>query len=122
MRRALVPLAAALAAVVLAPPAAAEARGCPSGDLRYPFAPGGPKHFGVLRLEIAGAGCATARRVARGWMRGFERDLRAGRVRVTRTVDGFRFRALRPTEAQTYRLRGRRGAVTIRFSYRVPNG
>jgi hypothetical protein len=27
-----------------------------------------------------------------------------------------------PKESQTYRLRGRRRATTIRFDYRVPNG
>jgi hypothetical protein len=38
------------------------------------------------------------------------------------TVDGFTFKTLSADVAQTYRERGHRGATTIRFDYRVPNG
>ena len=57
------------AAVAL--PAAAQAkttRSCKSGDLRYPFQPGGPKTFGVFKLRITGGKCKTGHRVAKGWM------------------------------------------------------
>jgi hypothetical protein len=37
-------------------------------------------------------------------------------------VSGFSFKSLPPDAAQTYRERARRGATTIRFDYRVPNG
>src|SRR5215210_2507650 len=101
---------------------AAPARSCRSADLRYPFQPGGPNDFGVFRLRIAGGRCATAHRVAKAWMDRFEANLRAGRIRLPRTVHGFRFKTLPPTAAQTYNERGRRRATTIRFAYRVPNG
>jgi hypothetical protein len=114
---------AALTALAAAPPAhAAETRVCRSADLRYPFEPGGPKTFGVFRLQITGGGCGTAHSVAKRWMQRVEADLREGRERLPRRVSGFRFRSLPPNEAQTYRLRGRREDTTIRFSYRVPNG
>jgi hypothetical protein len=116
-------IAAVLVALaVLLPAAAADARGCKSADLRYPFTTGGPKDFGVFKLRIAGGGCAAAHRVAKIWMRRFERNLRAGHVKLPRSVRGFTFKTLRPTEAQSYNERGRRGATTIRFIYRVPNG
>jgi hypothetical protein len=111
-----------LAAVTLLFPASAAAEGCKSSDLRYPFREGGPNDFGVFKLRIAGGECATARSVARTWMRRYEREIDNGRIRFPRRVDGFRFRQLQPNEAQTYRLRGRRDEETIRFSYRVPNG
>jgi hypothetical protein len=115
-------LVALAAAALLVPAAAAEAEGCRSSDLRYPFRAGGPDDFGVFKLRIAGGECATARDVARTWMRRFEREIDNGRVKLPRRVKGFRFRQLQPNEAQTYRLRGRRDTTTIRFSYRVPNG
>ena len=122
------PWALAVAAVVLAvlpSPASATApsRTCRSADLRYPFEPGGLRTFGVFHLRITGGRCATAHRVARAWMRAFEKRLRgAGRLRLPRLVEGFRFRTLPPKAAQTYRERGRRRATTIRFDYVVPNG
>ena len=113
------------AATALGPAGAATAqpvRHCRSADLRYPFQPGGPNDFGVFKLRITRGSCATAHRVAKRWMDRFEADLRAGRVRLPRTVMGFRFTTLAPDAAQTYNERGRRGATTIRFDYVVPNG
>ena len=101
---------------------ASHALRCKSADLRYPFSPGGPKTFGVFRLRITGGRCATAHRVAKEWMERFEANISAGRVKLPRSVAGFTFTTLSPTEAQTYRERGRRQATTIRFDYRVPNG
>jgi hypothetical protein len=98
-------------------------RTCKSADLRYPFNPGGPKDFGVFKLRITGGKCTTAHRVAKAWMRAFEARLRGpGRLRLPRSVAGFRFTTLPPNAAQTYRERGRRRTTTIRFDYRVPNG
>lgn len=121
-------LTAIAASLVLAAPAAtatahpAAAHRCNSADLRYPFTTGGPKTFGVFRLRIAAGRCTTAHRVARAWMKRFESNLRKGRIRLRGSVLGFTFTTLRPNAAQTYRLRGRRGATTIRFDYVVPNG
>ena len=118
-------LAAALVAALLVPAAAADARPtrtCKSADLRYPFQPGGPKTFGVFKLQITGGRCATAHRVAKTWMERFEANLRAGREKLPRLVRGFRFTTLPAKEAQTYRLRGRKGTTSIRFDYVVPNG
>jgi hypothetical protein len=116
-------LAATAALLVGVPPAEAGAAvRCKSSDLRYPFQPGGPKTFGVFKLRTTGGNCRTARRVARAWMEKFEANIDAGRLELPRRVAGFRFKSLPPKEAQTYRLRGRRGATTIRFDYRVPNG
>jgi hypothetical protein len=118
-------IAAIAVCCALLPPATADARTyarCKSADLRYPFTPGGPKSFGVFRLKIAGGSCTTARRVAKDWMKEFEGDLRRGRVRLPRSVDGFTFTTLRAMEAQTYRERGVNGTKTLRFDYRVPNG
>ena len=95
---------------------------CKSADLRYPFQPGGPKTFGVFRLRITGGKCATAHRVAKRWMKRFEANLRAGHVKLPRSVDGFAFTSVPPNAAQTYNERGRRRTTTIRFDYRVPNG
>jgi hypothetical protein len=124
MRRAVLLLAIACA-VALAPAGAADAkpaRSCSSTDLRYPFRPGGPKTFGVFKLRITGGTCRTAHRVAKTWMKRFEANIKAGHVKLPRSVEGFTFTTLRATEAQTYRERGRRRATTIRFDYRVPNG
>jgi hypothetical protein len=112
------------AAVLIALPgsAVASAKHCKSSDLRYPFMPGGPNDFGVFKLRITGGTCTTAHRVAKTWMKRFEANLSAGHVKLPRHVRGFTFKTLRPTEAQTYRERGRKGAKTIRFNYRVPNG
>lgn len=112
----------ALAFAVTAPAAGAAAHRCSSADLRYPFMTGGPNSFGVFKLRIANGRCPTAHRVAKRWMHRFETDLARGRVALPRSVDGFTFVSLPPTEAQTYRLRGRKGRKTIRFDYRVPNG
>jgi len=95
---------------------------CRSADLRYPFQPGGPKTFGVFKLQVTNGTCRKAHRVAKTWMAEFELELILGRVRLPRNVAGFRFTSLPPDAAQTYRLRGRRDATTIRFDYVVPNG
>jgi hypothetical protein len=55
-------------------------------------------------------------------MRRYEASIRAGRGSLPRSVSGFTFKNLPVREAQTYRERGRRGATTIRFDYRIPNG
>src|SRR4051794_16833986 len=102
------------AAVALALPASAPATGCRSADMRYPYQSGGPKDFGVFRLRIAGGSCATARRIARAWMKDFEAALKNGRVRLPKHEGGFTFRTLKPTAAQTYNERGRKGSTTIR--------
>jgi hypothetical protein len=111
-------------AVAALPAGVADARAarCKSADLRYPFQPGGPKTFGVFKLRITDGTCTTAHGVARKWMRRFEADIRAGRVKLPRSVAGFTFTTLPPDAAQTYRERGRRQSTTIRFDYRVPNG
>lgn len=116
----LVAILAVLPSVSVAKPP--SARSCKSSDLRYPFRRGGPRTFGVFALRVTAGRCTTAHRVARDWMRTFEKNLRAGRVRLPRSIDGFAFATLRATEAQTYNERGRKGRTTIRFSYRVPNG
>jgi len=113
------------AAGVLAPAAAGAAtpHRCHSADLRYPFQPGGPNDFGVFKLRIAHGRCATAHRVAKRWMARFEAGLSdPGRLKVPRNVLGFHFVTLKPDASQTFNERGRRGATTIRFDYRVPNG
>lgn len=126
MIRPLLALAAVATAVALIPPpATADARPtrtCKSADLRYPFQAGGPRTFGVFRLRITGGSCATAHRVAKAWMTRFEKALRAGRLKLPRSIDGFTFTTLQAREPQTYRERGRKGTTTIRFDYRVPNG
>ena len=107
------------------PAAAADAQQsvrCKSADLRYPFEEGGPNTFGVFKLRITRGSCTTARRVARAWMKEFEANLEEGRVELPEEVRGFKFKELPPNAAQTYRLRGRRGAKSIRFDYVVPNG
>jgi hypothetical protein len=122
---ALCAVAIVCAAAAGAPPAAhadTGTRTCKSADLRYPFQPGGPKTFGVFKLRITGGKCATAHRVAKRWMEEFEANLRLGRVKVPRSVAGFRFKTLPAKAAQTYRERGRKRTTTIRFDYRVPNG
>lgn len=113
-----------VACVALLPAATADAKPtrCKSADLRYPFVQGGPNSFGVFKLRITGGKCSTAHRVAKKWMTRFEANLRAGKVQLPKHVEGFAFKSLRPTEAQTYNLRGRKGAKTIRFNYVVPNG
>jgi hypothetical protein len=118
-------LVVALAAVaVLLPAASAQAAPtrCKSADLRYPFQAGGPKTFGVFRLKISNGTCATAHRVAKRWMQRFEGELKKGHVKLPHRVKGFTFETLRAIEAQSYNERGRKGAKTIRFLYRVPNG
>jgi hypothetical protein len=118
-------LCAAAVIAGLAPVAAADAapaKRCKSADLRYPFQPGGPKTFGVFKLRIEGGTCPAAHRVAKEWMNTFEGDLLRGHLRLPRTIFGFAFTTLAPTEAQTFNERGRKGATTIRFDYRVPNG
>ena len=93
-----------------------------SGDLRYPFMPGGPKTFGVFNLKITGGGCATAHGVAKQWMQRFEASIRSGHLKLPKSVSGFTFTTLPAHAAQTYTERGVKGGTTIRFDYRVPNG
>ena len=102
--------------------AAARSHACSSADLRYAFVTDAPAVFGVHRLRIEGARCATARRVAKAWMAKYEAGVESGRSVPPRSVAGFTFQTLRPAAAQTYRERGRKGTVTIRFDYLVPNG
>jgi hypothetical protein len=112
------------AACAVAPPVAGATptRSCRSADLRYPFEPGGPNAFGVFGLRIANGQCATAHRVAEAWMHMFEAAFRAGHTVLPGAVAGFRFTTLPAHEAQEYRERGRSGATTIWFDYRIPNG
>lgn len=124
-RRSLLTILVLAMAATAAPAGTAQAaptRTCASADMRYPFEPGGPKTFGVFKLRITGGTCTTARRVARKWMQEFEANLRKGRVKLPRKVEGFTFTTLPATAAQTYRERGRKGKTTIRFDYVVPNG
>ena len=124
MRRCIAAVALVSAMLGVAAPgdAAARSRACPSADLRYPFITEAPAVFGVHKLRISGAGCATAHRVAKAWMTKYEAGVDAGRSKPPRSVAGFSFTTLRPDAAQTYRERGRKGDVTIRFDYVVPNG
>ena len=53
----------------------------------------------------------------------FEANIRKrGKLVIPKQVEGFTFKTLAPTAAQTYNERGRKGKTTIRFDYRVPNG
>jgi hypothetical protein len=123
MSRTRIVVLAALAALALSQTAeAAATRTCKSTDLRYPFTPGGKKDFGVFALRITGGSCTTARHIAHAWMRRFEADIRKGRVRLPKNVEGFAFATLPSEISQTYVERGRKGRTTIRFDYRVPNG
>jgi hypothetical protein len=117
-------LAAVLIAALLPAVADAKPARCKSADLRYPFQEGGPDDFGVFKLRITGGRCSTAHRVAKRWMKRFEADLRDGDAdfKLPRHVLGFTFKSLPPDAAQTYNMRGRKGAKTIRFDYVVPNG
>jgi len=90
---------------------------CKSADLRYPFAKGGPKSFGVFHLRASGASCSTAHAVAAAWKKKFE-----VKYNLPKSVNGYTFTELEPTAAQTYRLRGVKGSVRINFDYVVPNG
>ena len=102
--------------------ASTHALNCKSGDLRYPFMPGGPKTFGVFTLRISGGTCRVAHKVAKDWKTRFESALRAGKVKLPKSVDGFSFTTVPAKAAQTYSERGTKGTMTIRFDYRVPNG
>ena len=55
-------------------------------------------------------------------MNRFEAAFRAGRTVLPRSVDGFIFQTLPARLVQTFRERGRMGATTIVFDYRIPNG
>ena len=122
MRR-LLPALLALSLLAAAPAAEAKPRSCASGDLRYPFEPGGPKTFGVFKLKATGAGCLAAHHAAHAWMAEFEASLRGdGPLRMPRTAGGFKWRELQPNAAQTYRLRGTKGSKVVTFDYVVPNG
>jgi hypothetical protein len=117
-------LAAAVAGLALlaAAPAHAQTRTCKSSDLRFPFMPGGPKTFGVFQLKVTGGTCTTAHRVAKDWKRRFEANLRKGSEQLPKHVDGFTFSQVPVRAAQTFGLKGVRGATTLRFHYVVPNG
>jgi hypothetical protein len=117
-------LAAAVAGLALlaAAPAEAKPRTCKSSDLRFPFQPGGPKTFGVFQLKVTGGTCTTAHRVAKDWKRRFEANLDRGSEKLPKHVDGFTFTQVPVHEAQTFGLKGVRGATTVRFHYVVPNG
>lgn len=115
-------LAAAVALVPVSTAGAAVTRTCRSADLRYPFMPGGPKDFGVFSLSVDGGSCSTAHRVAKSWMRAFEANIARGSTKLPKKAAGFAFKTLPATAAQQYNERGRRGAVTVRFAYRIPNG
>jgi hypothetical protein len=106
------------AAVASAP----TARNCNSSDLRYPFQAGGPRAFGVFKLQVSHGRCTTAHRAAAAWMTRFEAAFRGGRVALPRFVAGFTFTTLPAHVAQTYRERGRARSTTIWFDYRIPNG
>lgn len=112
-------LAAAGTVLVTAPAAPAARKVCSSQDLRYPFRAGGPKTFGVFALTISGGSCATARRVAKAFKTTYEAS---GKADPPTRVAGYTFRTLPAKAAQEYREQGTRGGVTVRFSYRVPNG
>jgi hypothetical protein len=115
--RAVLPIAVALALLPVAKPTT-----CKSTDLRYPFQPGGAKTFGVFKLSVEGGRCTTAHRVAKGWMKAYEAEIQQGRVKLPKSVEGYAFKTLDSHQVQTYRERGRKGATTIRFDYRIPNG
>jgi len=123
LRAAIFAAAAVLATVAALPSnAGADTRRCNSADLRYPFEPGAPNAFGVFKLRITGGSCATAHRVAEAWMTKFEANIDAGRDDLPKTAAGFTFVRTPVRIAQTYGLRGRKGAKTIRFHYVIPNG
>jgi hypothetical protein len=123
MRRFLPVLAALALLTVAAPAAEAKTRSCASGDLRYPFEPGGKKTFGVFKLKATGASCLAAHHAAHAWMAEFEASLRGdGPLELPRTAGGFKWRELQPNAAQTYRLRGTNGSKRVTFDYVVPNG
>lgn len=102
--------------------AAAAQKVCSSADLRYPFQPGGPRTFGVFALTVEGGSCGTAHAAAKAWAKAYEANVAAGHVRAPKNAGGFRFTTLPAKAAQELRERGRRGGVTVRFAYRVPNG
>ena len=114
------PLLPAIVALALLPGAATHT--CKSSDLRYPFQPGGPKTFGVFHLKATGTSCTTAHKVAKAWMKRFEADLKHGKVKLPKTVDGFTFTQLAAERRSDVQAKGRRNAATLRFSYVVPNG
>lgn len=119
VRRHLSAVAAAATVLAVAPAAHAASHVCPSADLRYPFMAGGPKTFGVFRLTVSGGSCATAHAAAKA----FQKKLEASTSPTPpRAAGGFTFTTLPATAAQTFRERGRRGGVTVRFDYVVPNG
>ena len=121
LARALV-LASLLALLIAGSASAAATHTCRSADLRYPFMPGGPNTFGVFKLMVTGGTCRTAHRAAKAWQTKFEANLKAGSEKLPTSAGGFDFTQLPAREAQTYRLRGRRGTTSIRFDYVVPNG
>jgi hypothetical protein len=121
-RRALNAAVLALAAAGLSAVPAAARPVCTSADLRYPFQPGGPKAFGVFQLTIDGGSCATAHRVAKAWARAYEANVAMGSETRPRSAAGFRFTTLPNRAVQELSERGRRGAVTVRFAYRIPSG
>ena len=61
--------------------------------------------------------CSNAHAVAAAFKQKFE-----VKYKLPKTVNGYTFTSLKPKAAQTYRLRGSKGAVRIKFDYVVPNG
>jgi hypothetical protein len=123
MRKSLLVAVIAIVVVVLVPSGAQAAQKlCSSADLRFPFQPGGPKTFGVFELTVDGGSCATAHKAAKAWAAAYEANVAKGRVKAPKSAGGFRFTTLPAKAAQELRQRGRRGGVTVRFAYRVPNG
>jgi hypothetical protein len=117
-------LAAAVAGLALlaAAPAEAKTKACKSSDLQFPFMPGGPKFFGVHKLKVSGGTCTTAHRVAKDFKKRFEAKLRTGSETPPKHIDGFTFSQVDVHAAQTFGMKGVRGATTIRFNYVIPNG
>ena len=113
---------AGLALLAAAPAEARTAKACKSSDLQFPFMPGGPKFFGVHKLKVTGGTCATAHRVAKDFKKRFTVTLNKGGQTPPKHVDGFRFTQVPVRAAQTFGMKGVRGATTIRFNYVIPNG
>jgi hypothetical protein len=55
-------------------------------------------------------------------MDAFEAEIKKGHVKLPKSVQGYAFKRLPNKLVQTYTLRGRKGAATVRFNYVVPNG
>jgi hypothetical protein len=120
LRAALIGLATAVALTLTlapsAPAATAKTHRCASADLRYAFAKGQPKRFGVFALTERGTVCATARSLARIARKAIEAD-----KPVPKHSLGFAVTTRAPA-AQTVAVTARRGTALVRFTYVVANG